>query len=196
MGKIVTILLILFFFATLPITYGKITLEEIKPQAGETHHFEVIPESLDGSRIPYMKITVTVIDRENNERKDINFMPMYGEKFHYGANVALKPGEYILQFNLEPPEISRTDKGVNRWLEPVKAEFNFDASLQFEDSIEIGTKETEDMRIFFKTEHAESMFTSENWEMTHVQSINNSIFLYLGVFIGYFVIMRLIYGKI
>ena len=196
MGKIITILMMLFFFATLPATQGKLALEEIKPEAGDTHHFEVMPESLDGSRIPYMKITVTIIDKESNEKKDIVLMPMYGEKFHYGANVALKPGEYLLRFDLEPPEISRTDDGKNRWLDLVTAEFIFDASRQFDDSIDIGTKETGDMRIFFKAEHAESMFTSESWEMKHVESISYSIFLYLGVFIGYFVIMRLIYGKI
>ena len=44
------------------------------------------------------------------------------------------------------------------WLVPVEAEFPFDASTQFEKSLKIGTKTTEDMKISFETEHAEEMF--------------------------------------
>lgn len=145
-------------------------IKEMEPMADETHHLEVKPESLEGYRLPYMKAAVTITDKETQEKKTMELHPMFGGNFHYGANAALKPKQYLLKFHLDPPTFSRGHARENQWLEPVEAEFPFDASEPFEKNIKIGSKETQDMKISFEAEHAESMFILEGTEQEHGRS--------------------------
>ena len=168
----ITLLLILFvpFLLTAQPIFAHeegLPIKEMKPMADETHHLEVKPESLEGYRLPYMKVAVTIIDEETQEKKTIELHPMFGGNFHYGVNVALEPKQYLLKFHLDPPTFSRGHARENQWLEPVEAEFLFDASNQFEKNIKIGSKETQDMKISFEAEHAESMFILEGTEQEH-----------------------------
>lgn len=55
---------------------------------------------------------------------------MFGGNFHYGANIALKPKQYLLKFHLDPPTLGRTGIRANQWLDPVETEFILDASAQ------------------------------------------------------------------
>ncbi|HZX12108.1 MAG TPA: iron transporter [Candidatus Nanoarchaeia archaeon] len=184
-------------------------VKEIKPFADETHHLEVKPESLEGYRLPSMNVAVIIIDIETQEKQTMNLHPMFGGNFHYATNVALKPRQYLLKFHLDPPTFSRGDARKSQWLEPVEAEFIFDASKQFEKSVKIGNKETQDMKISFEAEHAESMFILESTEQeqdrvkhqanTQVPSFLNAIppiiyaaLLGIGFFLGivFFKFMR------
>lgn len=138
-----------------------IKLKEVKPMAGETHHFEVKPESQEGNRIPYMNVSVIVVDQQTKDEETVVLHPMFSGNFHYGANVSLKPGKYLLRFRLDPPTFVRGEKRKAQWTEPVHAEFIFDAAAKFEKSIKIGEKKTPDMKISFEAEHAEAMFVPE-----------------------------------
>lgn len=141
---------------------GAVKVKEMKMAENETHHFEVKPESLEGYRIPYMKVTVVIIDQETGEKRTAELHPMFSGNFHYGANVSLKPRKYILRFRLDPPAFVRGHAREKLWLRPVEEEFVFDASAKFEKSMKIGSKTTEDMKISFETEHAEEMFVIED----------------------------------
>lgn len=151
------------------------SLKEMMPMPDETHHLEVKPESLEGYRIPYMKVTVTIIDQETQEKKIIEMHPMFGGNFHYGVNVGLKPKQYLLRFHLDIPTFVRGDERENQWLEPVDGDFTFDASAKFEKSIKIGSKQTKDMKISFEAEHAESMFILEGTEQEHTAMGNQAV---------------------
>lgn len=139
-------------------------VKEMMPMPDETHHLEVKPESLEGYRIPYISVTITITDQETQEKKTIEMHPMFGGNFHYGVNVALKPKQYLLRFHIDAPTFARGDERENQWLEPVDADFTFDASKKFEKSLKIGSKQTKDMKISFEAEHAEPMFILEGTE--------------------------------
>lgn len=144
------------------------TIREIAPAANETHHLEVKPESMEGYRIPYMEITVDIIDPQTNKTTTVELMPMFGGNFHYGANVALEPKQYRMKFHLDAPMMMRTHVREGQWRESVEQEFSFDAAASFEESMKLGTKETDDMKISFEAEHAETMFMPEGMEDEHM----------------------------
>mgnify|MGYP001559323186 FL=1 len=205
-----TLLFIASIFIGTPVFANeeKLGVKEIKPTIGETHHLEVKPESLEGYRLPYMKVAATIIDQETKKEKKVELHPMFGGNFHYGANVMLEPKQYILRFHLDAPTFTRTDKRKDQWLQPFETEFVFDASAQFDESVEIGKKETQDMKILFVAEHAESMFILEGTEAEHgmsghqtantqarVFSTNNNlqtvlygVFLFAGFILGFTVL--------
>ncbi len=164
---LITTLIAVIFVSNVFAHEENLMVQEIRPSADETHHIEVKPQSSEGYRIPYMEVTVTIIDQETQEKKTLELHPMFGGNFHYGANVALKPKQYLLRFHLDAPTFVRTHAREDQWTEPVEAEFPFDASVQFEKSIKIGTKETADMNITFEAEHAEEMFVLEGTEEQH-----------------------------
>jgi len=142
---------------------------EMKPAVGDTHHLEVKPESLEGYRIPDMKITVEAIPQGGGSVIEKELDGMFGGNFHYGVNIALEPKQYLLKFHLDPPTFMREGKRASQWLEPIDAEFTFDAAASIETSGEIGTKQTSDMKIIFEAEEAESMFVlpgGEDMRMT------------------------------
>lgn len=141
--------------------------KKVGPQPGETHHLEVKPESLEGYRIPYMKVSVTMIEQDTKQSKTVELHPMFGGNFHYGANVILQPKQYSLRFHLEPPTFMRGHAREDQWFIPVDAEFTFDATKEFEKSIKVGEKKTDDMKISFETEHAEDMFMLTGTEEEH-----------------------------
>ena len=143
-------------------------ITEIKPAAGDTHHLEVKPESLEGYRIPNMEITVKAIPQDGSPVIEKKLDEMFGGNFHYGANITLEPKQYLLQFHLDPPTFMREGKRASQWLEPINAEFAFDASAPVETSGKIGTKQTADMKISFEAEDAESMFMISG-EDTHTE---------------------------
>lgn len=172
MKKFSTLSIILFLLCLLNVFLvaaheENLAVKEMKPMPDETHHLEVKPESLEGYRIPYMSVTVTIIDQETQEKKTIEMHPMFGGNFHYGINVGLKPKQYLLRFHLDSPTFTRGDERESQWLEPVDVDFTFDASAKFEKSIKIGGKETKDMKISFEAEHAEPMFILEGTEQEH-----------------------------
>lgn len=165
---------VLVFFALilifLKLTFShedELILKEMIPSPSETHHLEVKPETVEGYRLPYMKVTVEIIDKETNENKNMELHPMFGGNFHYGVNVVLQPKQYLLRFHLDAPTFARTHARENQWIQPIEAEFTFDASAKFEKNIKIGSKETRDMKVSFEAEHAESMFILEGTEQEH-----------------------------
>lgn len=163
---------------------------QMDPKPGETHHFEVKPETLDGQRIPYMTVTVTAVEDGTGTVVEKELHPMFGGGFHYGANLAL-PGEgYLLEFHLEPPsaDLMRGSKRKDQWLEPLHFEFAFNAKEEFDHKIKIGDASTADMNILFETEHAEPMWMlmSDDMDMgaAKEKSIPDLVLLILGLLGG------------
>lgn len=142
-------------------------IEKMESVKGETHHLEVKPETIEGYRLPYMKMTVTIIDQDSKKSSTLELHPMFGGNFHYGANVSLEPRKYLLRFQLEPPTFAREDPREKQWLTPLEAEFEFDGDARFEESIKIGQKDTADMKVSFEAEHAEEMFIISNSKENH-----------------------------
>lgn len=130
------------------------------PKPGETHHFEVKPETLDGQRIPYMSVSVTAVLKGSGDVIEKELHPMFGGGLHYGVNIALPGEEYTLKFHLEPPssELARGDSRKDQWLNSLDFEFDFNAKEEFDHKIDIGKASLADMNIFFESEHAESMW--------------------------------------
>lgn len=146
---------------------GELSVVRMEQEAGATHHLEVKPESKEGYRIPYMKVTATLVDQEVGQERTVEFHPMFGGNFHYGANVALQPKSYVVRFHLDPPTFVRSHAREDQWLSPLEAEFPFDAAKPFEKNVKIGTRETEDMKVSFEVEHAEEMFILPGTEKEH-----------------------------
>lgn len=144
-----------------------VLIKKIESAAGDTHHLEVKPESLEGYRIPYMKITATLIEQNSKKSAAVELHPMFGGNFHYGANVALEPKQYLIRFHLDPPTFIKGDLRKDQWLSPVEAEFIFDAAAKFDKSVKIGQKNTSDMKISFEAERAEKMFVLANAMQEH-----------------------------
>lgn len=143
---------------------------EMKPASGDTHHLEVKPESLEGYRIPDMKITVKAIPQGGGSVIEKELDGMFGGNFHYGTNIALEPRQYLLKFHLDPPAFMREGKRASQWLESIDAEFTFDAAAPIETSGGIGTKQTSDMKISFEAEEAEAMFVLPGEEDMHMEA--------------------------
>lgn len=135
-----------------------VLIKKIESAAGDTHHLEVKPESLEGYRISYMKITATLIEQDSEKSAIVELHPMFGGNFHYGVNVALEPKQYLVRFHLDPPTFIKGDLRKDQWLSPVEAEFIFDAAAKIEKGVKIGQKNTSDMKISFEAERAEDMF--------------------------------------
>ncbi|MDO8492323.1 MAG: iron transporter [bacterium] len=131
---------------------------EMKPATTDTHHMEVKAETLEGFRIPYMKITVIAVPEGGGKTVTKVLDSMFGTNFHYGANMTLEPKKYTLTYHVEPPTFMREGKRANQWLEEVDATFPFDAAASIETAGKIGTKEIADMKILFEAETAESMY--------------------------------------
>lgn len=166
--KVLVFLSLSLIFLNLAFSHeDNLALKEISSLPSETHHLEVKPETVEGYRLPYMKVSVEIIEQETKEGKKIEMHPMFGGNFHYGVNVALQPKKYLLKFHLDAPTFTRTHARESQWTQPIEAEFTFDASAKFENSIKIGSKETKDMKISFEAEHAESMFILEGTEQEH-----------------------------
>ncbi len=160
-----TILMLFAFVSAHEVT--SLPMKDISSRGG-THHLEVKPESLEGYRIPYIKVVATIIDQESQKTKTVELHPMFGGNFHYGVNVALEPKQYLLRFHLDPPSFMRGEKRMNQWVSAIDAEFLFDGAAQFEKSIKIGEKMTPDMKISFEAEHVEKMFVSAGSEKEHM----------------------------
>lgn len=141
---------------------------EMKPAAGDTHHLEVKPETLEGYRIPDMKITVKAIPQGGGPVIEKELEGMFGGNFHYGVNIALEPKKYLLKFHLDSPTFMREGARAELWLKPVDAEFTFDAAVSVEMSGKIGVTQTSDMKIAFEAEEAESMFVLPGGEDMHM----------------------------
>lgn len=143
-------------------------VNKIESAAGDTHHLEVKPESLEGYRIPYMKITATLIEQDSEKGATVELHPMFGGNFHYGVNVVLKPKPYLVRFHLDPPTFIKGNLRKDQWLSPVEAEFIFDAAAKFEKNVKIGQKNTSDMKISFEAERAEEMFVLADAAQEHM----------------------------
>ena len=146
---------------------------EVKPAPGETHHLEVKAETLEGYRIPGMKITVTATPQGGGTPIEKELDGMFGGNFHYGAGMAFEPKQYLLVFHLDPPTFMREGKRANQWLESIDAEFVFDAAAPLGTSGIIGSKETADMKISFEAEEAESMFMLSEDADGHMEPVHD-----------------------
>ena len=133
-------------------------LIQIDPMAGENYHLEIKPQTLEGYRIPDMDISVTITNAKTGESSEKHLHSMFGGNFHYGSNVALPEGEYILSFDLEPPTFMREGDRANSWIEPVEAEFTIKTENNPKEGFIIGEKTTKDMKIIFEMETAEAMW--------------------------------------
>ena len=133
-------------------------LIQIDPMAGENYHLEIKPQTLEGYRIPDMDISVTITNAKTGESSEKHLHGMFGGNFHYGSNVALPEGEYILSFDLEPPTFMREGDRANSWIEPIEAEFTVKTENNPKEGFIIGEKTTKDMKIVFEMETAEPMW--------------------------------------
>jgi len=133
-------------------------LIQIDPMAGENYHLEIKPQTLEGYRIPDMDISVTITNAKTGESSEKHLHSMFGGNFHYGSNVALPEGEYILSFDLEPPTFMREGDRANSWIEPIEAEFTVKTENNPKEGFIIGEKTTKDMKIIFEMETAEPMW--------------------------------------
>lgn len=84
-------------------------LEWRAPASGETNHIEILPfDSETGLLIPYMDITLAVLDESGKvvEEKPLSFY--YSDFYHYADNFSLpKSGTYTLRAKLNPPTFRR-----------------------------------------------------------------------------------------
>lgn len=79
------------------------------PQAGETHHIEIIPtETATGRIVPDVPITLEVADADGKviQKLDLNFY--YSTFFHYANNFTVpESGTYTLRATLGTPAFNR-----------------------------------------------------------------------------------------
>lgn len=79
------------------------------PEAGETHHIEIIPtEKSTGRIVPNVPITVEVVDEQGKvvQKQELNFY--YSTFFHYANNFTVpEAGTYSVRATLGVPEFNR-----------------------------------------------------------------------------------------
>jgi hypothetical protein len=89
--------------------HGSEHLSYREPQAGETHHIEVIPtETATGRIIPDVPISLEVVDADGKvvQEQDLNFY--YSTFFHYANNFSVpEAGTYTLRATLGAPTFNR-----------------------------------------------------------------------------------------
>jgi hypothetical protein len=80
-----------------------------EPAPKETNHLEVLPFDSDtGLLIPYMDITLTVLDESGEEVESKPLAFYYAEFYHYANNFQIpKNGTYTLRATLNPPTFHR-----------------------------------------------------------------------------------------
>jgi len=101
---------------------------EMKPEAGEIHHFEVKPEDPGSkTRLPYAGVKFRVVNTSNGKTVEKELHPMWGGSgLHYAANGALPgDGAYVATVTVEPPTFARSPKSKDLWRKPTQAEFRF-----------------------------------------------------------------------
>lgn len=97
-----------------------------QPGKDETHHFEVaLVDPAFGGRIPYAKVSATFRSLKTGTTFAKRLDAMYGDNLHYGANVKLTKGRYVVTVRVQPPALMREGEGLNKWLKAVKAQFRF-----------------------------------------------------------------------
>lgn len=99
-----------------------------EPASGETNHIEILPyDSESELLIPYMDISLAVLDESGEEvdRQELNFY--WSEFVHYADNFSIPEGDtYTLQAELNPPDFLRhgsKDGEGKVFTEPVTVEF-------------------------------------------------------------------------
>lgn len=80
-----------------------------EPTEGETNHIEILPfDAETGLLVPYMDITLTVLDENDEEVESKPLEFYYAEFYHYANNFSLpESGTYTLRAELAPPEFRR-----------------------------------------------------------------------------------------
>jgi len=80
-----------------------------EPEAGETHHIEIIPtETASGRIVPDVPITLEIVDTRGKvvEKQDLHFY--YSTFFHYASNFHVpRAGTYTLRATLGSPAFNR-----------------------------------------------------------------------------------------
>ncbi len=101
---------------------------EMKPEAGEIHHFEVKPEDPGSkTRLSYAAVKFRAVNTSNGKAVEKELHAMWGGSgLHYAANGAL-PGDgvYVATVTVEPPTFARGPKNKDLWRKPTQAEFRF-----------------------------------------------------------------------
>lgn len=79
------------------------------PQAGETHHIEIIPtETTTGRIVPDVPITLEVIDADGKVVQEMELNFYYSTFFHYANNFSVPDaGSYTLRATLGAPAFNR-----------------------------------------------------------------------------------------
>ncbi len=80
-----------------------------EPQAGETHHIEILPfEEATGRLVPETPVRLQVIDESGDVVEDRELEFLYGEFFHYATNFEIpESGHYTLRATIGQPTFSR-----------------------------------------------------------------------------------------
>src|SRR3990170_4822094 len=101
---------------------------EMKPGAGEMHHFEVKPEDpVSKTRLSYAVVKFRAVNQNSGKIVEKELHPMWGGSgLHYGANGVLPgDGPYVASVTVEPPTFARGPKNKDMWRKPSQAEFKF-----------------------------------------------------------------------
>lgn len=79
------------------------------PEAGETHHIEIIPtETSTGRIVPNVPITLEVINGQNEVVQELALNFYYSTFYHYANNFSVpEAGTYTLRAKLGVPEFNR-----------------------------------------------------------------------------------------
>lgn len=79
------------------------------PEAGETHHIEIIPtETSTGRIVPNVPVTLEVVDAQDKVVQELELNFYYSTFYHYANNFTVpEAGTYTLRATLGVPEFNR-----------------------------------------------------------------------------------------
>jgi uncharacterized protein involved in high-affinity Fe2+ transport len=101
---------------------------EGEPAGPPTHHIEVtVFDTIRRMNIPYLNVTATFQNRLTSRSFTVDLLPMIGNTFHYGDNVALVKGNrYSILLDIRPPELMRSQQQKDVWTTPARVVFEYD----------------------------------------------------------------------
>jgi uncharacterized protein involved in high-affinity Fe2+ transport len=101
---------------------------EGEPAGPPTHHIEVtVFDTIRRMNIPYLNVTATFQNRLTGRSFTVDLLPMIGNTFHYGDNVALVKGNrYSILLDIRPPELMRSQQQKDVWTTPARVAFEYD----------------------------------------------------------------------
>ena len=99
-----------------------------EPAQDERYHVELkLSDPKSKTRIPYVDITFTALNKDNGKTMTLNLPPMWGSSgLHYSANSALLgDGAYAATVAAAVPAFQREFKDRELWAKPISAQFHF-----------------------------------------------------------------------